>query len=388
MTLLILFALALFFIFCRFTLVKEGTAKVIVRLGAFKKMVMAWDGYELDENWNVIESQRRRSLFGGLRFVGIWPFDRVFRYPFRWRDIQLEKGEEKVIPHEEIIDYIWLRPDVYYTVIEDAETRPPERIPLTVQWLVTMRVVNPYKALFKAPSNWNENVMSRLNSLFRDFVAHYSADQILIFKEGELNVLWNEFKDHHLIKMFEEEWGIKVEGIEIRKVDVPPKYQESLAEIARAQGRAQQIIGSVLQSVAIATGQKLEEVQKRFKRNPEEFYRTHQVLINNVMSKLSMEEKAYLRIETPGAEGALGDFLRLIGAWQRMPGSPEKSSPVKQDSLEDEGNCEEAEQLEEKEKEKSPSSDLGLLGGLIEFLTFIVTLFSTVYLTLWLLSLK
>jgi regulator of protease activity HflC (stomatin/prohibitin superfamily) len=331
--LMVFVALALFFIFFRFTFVKEGTAKVIVRWGAFKKVVMAWDGYELNEDWdvNVIEPQRRRQrrrpLFGGLRFVGIWPFDRVFRYKFRWRDIQLEKGEEKVIPHEEVIDYILLRPDVYYTDIKDAETKPPERIPLTVQWLVTIRVINPYKALFKAPSNWNENVMSRLNSLFRDFVAHYSADQILMFKEQELSFLWNEFKDHHLIKMFEEEWGIKVEenGIEIRKVDVPPKYQEALAEIARAQGRAQQIMGSVLQGVAASTGQKLEVVQQEFRADPEEFYRTHQVLIHNVMSKLSMEERAYLRIETPGAEGALGDFLRLIGAWQRLPVRAEKT---------------------------------------------------------------
>jgi hypothetical protein len=32
-----------------------------------------------------------------------------------------------------------------------------------------------------------------------------------------------------------------------------------------------------------------------------------------------MEERAYLRIETPGAKGGLGDILRLIAAWQRMP---------------------------------------------------------------------
>jgi hypothetical protein len=42
------------------------------------------------------------------------------------------------------------------------------------------------------------------------------------------------------------------------------------------------------------------------------------------MTKLSMEERAYLRIETPGATGALGDFLRLIAAWQRMPRGRQK----------------------------------------------------------------
>jgi len=37
------------------------------------------------------------------------------------------------------------------------------------------------------------------------------------------------------------------------------------------------------------------------------------------MTKLSMEERAYLRIETPGATGFEGALLRLIGAWKRMP---------------------------------------------------------------------
>jgi hypothetical protein len=60
-------------------------------------------------------------------------------------------------------------------------------------------------------------------------------------------------------------------------------------------------------------------LRKNFERNPEEFYRKHKTVIDNTMTKLSMEERAYLRIETPGATGALGDLLRLIGAWQRMP---------------------------------------------------------------------
>jgi hypothetical protein len=91
---------AVLFLAClRFTKVEEGTAKAIVRLGAFRKIVMAWKDYELDEEWNVkpvSEIGKKLHLPGGLRFVGFWPLDKVYTYKFRWRGIELVEAKEKV----------------------------------------------------------------------------------------------------------------------------------------------------------------------------------------------------------------------------------------------------------------------------------------------------
>jgi hypothetical protein len=311
-----------------FTVVKEGTAKAVVRMGGFHKIIMAWKGFELDEEWNVKpveEVGKKLHLPGGLRFVGIWPLDKVYTYKFRWRGIEIVEAREKVEFREKVIDYILVRPDVYWTKIEGAETAPPERIPLDIEFLVTARVINPYKALFKAPPNWLENVLSRLNALFRDWVATKSLDEILAIRK-EPQKLWQELGNTDLIqKVFKEEWGILIEenGIQIRDVKLPPEYQRAAAiermEKMKAAGRAQEILGTVIAAVVAATGKEEREVQKEFEKDPKAFYEKHKITIDNIMSKLAMEEEAYLRIETPGATGLLGDFLRLVGAWQRMP---------------------------------------------------------------------
>jgi regulator of protease activity HflC (stomatin/prohibitin superfamily) len=313
-----------------FTVVKEGTAKAVVRMGGFHKIIMAWKGFELDEEWNVKpveEVGKKLHLPGGLRFVGIWPLDKVYTYKFRWRGIEIVEAREKVEFREKTIDYILVKPDVYWTKIEAAETAPPERIPLDIEFLVTARVINPYKALFKAPPNWLENLLSRLNALFRDWVATKTLDEILAIRK-EPEKIWEELGKADLIqKTFKEEWGILTEGIQIRDVKLPPEYAEAAAYERRkaleAAGRAEEIIGTFVEGVARALGKKKGEIQKMIFANPKKFIDKYKEIIemvwSGIINKLSMEERAYLRIETPGATGALGDLLRLIGAWQRMP---------------------------------------------------------------------
>jgi hypothetical protein len=204
--------------------------------------------------------------------------------------------------------------------------------------------------LFKAPPNWVENILAKLNAHFRDWVATKSLDEILALRKEPAKLLQDlKGLNRDLFeKVFEGEWGVLIEGIQIRDVGLPAPYKEAAArrkqleleaEARRTQfeieakARAAEIMGTVIEAVSTASGRKREEVEEEFRRNPEEFYKRHKTIVDNVMTKLSMEERAYLRIETPGAVGALGDLLRLIAAWQRMPrGGPAKSKREKRGS--------------------------------------------------------
>jgi hypothetical protein len=149
-----------------------------------------------------------------------------------------------------------------------------------------------------------------------------SIDLLLQLK-GES--FWELLKGAKVIEETLKKWGVVLadKGIEIREIGLPPEYQKAAAakraEELRAAGRAEEIIGTVISAVATAEGREKPEVQAEFRADPEAFYRKHQCIIDNTITKLSMEERAYLRIETPGAKGGLGDILRLIAAWQRMP---------------------------------------------------------------------
>jgi hypothetical protein len=311
-----------------FTIVKEGTAKAVVRMGGFRKIIMAWKGFELDEEWNVKsveEVGKKLHLPGGLRFIGIWPLDKIYTYKFRWRGIEIIEAREKVEFREKTIDYILVKPDVYWTKIEAAETVPPERIPLDIEFLVTAKVINPYKALFRAPPNWLENVLSRLNALFRDWVATKSLDQILQVRKKP-DKIWEELGKADLVqKTFREEWGILIEekGIQIRDVKLPPTYAEAAAREKQmefmARGIAAETVGAVIEMMARARGKEPKKIKEEINKDPkmrEEFLKLAQDLI---VRKMGIEGGAYVDIRVIGAEGIERMLLNALAAWRRMP---------------------------------------------------------------------
>jgi regulator of protease activity HflC (stomatin/prohibitin superfamily) len=333
---------ALFLIFFRFTIVGEGTAKAVVRLGGFKKVVMAWRDYELDKEWNVrpvAEIGKRFHLPGGLRFIGFWPIDSVYKYKFRWQGIEIVQGREKIEFREKILDYILVKPDVYWTKIEAAETAPPERIPLDIEFLITARVSNPYKALFIAPPNWLENVLSRLNGLFRDWVATKTLDDILAIRK-EPKKIWEELGKSDLIqKTFKEEWGILIEenGIQIRDVKLPPAYAEAAARERQmeleAKGIAAETVGAVIEMMARARGKEPKEITEEIDKDPkmrEEFLKLAQDLI---VRKMGIEGGAYVDIRVIGAEGIERMLLNALAAWRRMPTGKVKTKKEKEEKL-------------------------------------------------------
>lgn len=219
-----------------FTFVKEGTAKIIVRGDKFEKALIQWEGYTFDyeksgvKKWKVVEEEEPRHLFGGLRWYGFWPLLDVGFYHLRWWDLQLtEEGREKIQFHEEDLDYVLLKSDVYWAKIENAETK--DRIPIDAEFLVTMRVINPYKVIYVAPINWTENAMTRLSALFRSYVAGKKLDELLKAKEDS-QAICKELKKKDLIRrILEEEWGIQIEkgGIQLRDVALSPEYQKAAA---------------------------------------------------------------------------------------------------------------------------------------------------------------
>lgn len=392
----IVIGIAIGVVFLRFTIVKEGTAKAVMKLGKFDKTIFQWEGHWMDEDWSIWregeeeapkreekEKKVRGRILGGLWLYGVWPIHKTHKYRLRWADLhRVEEKEgtiEKAQFHDEELDHILLKPAVYWTKVFGAETIPPERIPVDVGVLVTMRVFNPYRFLFVAPPTPIEDILARIDALMRERNAHLTVDELLLVRA---EILWDGWKieregkeieisalkEEKLIKETLDKWGVKVaeKGVDIKKIDPPPKYSEALArrreleleaEAKRvsfkiaAEARAAEIMGTVIESVVTAEGRPKKEVEEEFRKDPKAFYEKHKTIVSNVMTKLSMETKSYLRIETPGAEQSpLGDFLRVIAAWLRMPMGREGEKEEKKEGREKKEEEESREKKEEKEK--------------------------------------
>ncbi|MBL7150262.1 MAG: hypothetical protein ISS84_01420 [Candidatus Pacebacteria bacterium] len=233
-----------------------------------------------------------------------------------------------------------LKPAVYWTKIFKVESCPPERIPVDIGILITMRIINPYNFLFIAPPTPLEDVLARIDALMRARVSMLTVDELIALR-SKSEVLWDGeeevtgLKDEKLIKETLPKWGLEIaeKGVDIKSIGLPPEYQKAAAAKREqemiASGRSEKIIGTLISSVARVEGREEKEVQADCQKDPKAFYAKHKIIIDNIMSQLSWEEGAGLRIETPGATAFGGEFLRLIGAWLRMPGGKGKEDRKK-----------------------------------------------------------
>ncbi len=242
-----------------FTFVSERTAKAIVKGGQFSRFLIQWEGHTLDSDGNVVEGREPWHPFGGLRFYGIWPIWDVFIYFLRWNDAHVSEerggGTRELKFHAKWLDYVPLGPHVYATKINKAETTSGtegalgtgERIPLDVEWVITMQVLNPYKAMFVAPPGWVEKALERLDAVLRGYITTHTLDQLLGVEGSEAEI-WSELGDHHFIQQtLKQEWGVLIpeNGIQIVDVTLPEDVQKAAqdqrVQQLRAQGTLQRV---------------------------------------------------------------------------------------------------------------------------------------------------
>jgi hypothetical protein len=217
-----------------FTFVPESKAKIVVRGDGVKKILFKYSGYAMDLEGNILQeteippqSLLRKSesrwtrLFGGLKWYGWWPLDDILVYKFRWTGIR-ESGE--IIRREEWIDYILLRSDVYWMKLEKAEDK--DLLPLDLEILLTLRVVNPYKALFNI-QNWLEAVINRSGPLMREYIAEHKFEELIAKKQQIGGEMRHSLEERGVLEEFYNNYGIKVEAIEIKDINPPTEYREA-----------------------------------------------------------------------------------------------------------------------------------------------------------------
>ena len=319
-----------------FTFVDEGTAKIVVKGGKFIKALIQWESHTFDRTetetkWNVVEEgtearttgavthKESRHLFGGLRFYGLWPISDIYGYRLRWTSIR-ENGEAS--QHDEILDSVMLKDMIYFAEIRGAEEK--NKIPLDIGLIITLRVINPYKALFNV-QDWLELVLNRIKPLFRERVANNTYDELLVKKQKIGGELWKKLKEEKLIEEFENDYGIKIKegGIEMKDITPPAIYQKAatqkyLAE-RESEKRAGETMGAVIHMMATSEGKSPDDIRTEIQGNSKlrkEFRGFCQDLIHR---RMAIDGKSYLDIRVTGAEGTEKSLLELISAWRRMP---------------------------------------------------------------------
>lgn len=226
-----------------FTFVKEGTAKVVVKGDQVIKILIQWKGYTLDEDWNVVKEgvwikdgkevppgtagakiyKEKWHPLGGFRYYGFWPIKDIYIYEFK-----IPKGESKegeiILAEKKYLDYILLKEKVYLSEIKDAEDI--NKLPLKIEFLYTIRVVNPYKALFRI-EDWLVAVILRCNAQARDIITRKSYEEWISEPQSMAEELKKRLEELKILKEFEQEYGILLKKVEVKSINPPPGYREA-----------------------------------------------------------------------------------------------------------------------------------------------------------------
>jgi len=315
-----------------FTFVLEGYAKVVVRAGKFQKTLIQWTGTTIDENGNVVNGEEFH-LFGGLRFYGWWPLDKIYEYKFRW--ISIDENGDFESRSEEKFDRVMLKPDVYGCLVQAAEDK--DLIPLDLKLVLEMRVVNPYKALFQI-QNWYEAVLNRIRPYVRDFVSIRQYAQLISQDERIGEQIQEKLGEGGIIHSFENEYGIEIVSLELKNIDPPQDIRErtlrKFSAQREAEARVEAMTGALITMLSRETGMEEEKVKEKLLAGnfPSVVLERNLELLKRDMS---LDRGALMDIRITGVDGlggTLASFAAILGGGSRgKPGKPTEPAEEKKE---------------------------------------------------------
>lgn len=230
------------------TFVPEGRAKMVVRGDAVMRILVQWKDHaqvSFDaadaalrpdvtavsprHNGDVVEYPTKKRFWGGLRFYGLWPLDDMYVYNFKWTNMT-QGGEPQ--PHDETMDHVLLKDDVYWATVKAAEDQ--NLLPLDVGLVLRLRVVNPYKALFKV-ENWLEVVVNMVEPSVRYVLSSKTYKDWVKLTTDLGDEIWKKLQEGDnggLVGTLRERYGIEFISLGVKSFD--PSSLESLDEARRA----------------------------------------------------------------------------------------------------------------------------------------------------------
>jgi len=268
-----------------FTFVKEGKAKLIFKGGQLVKTLIQYKGYVIDQTTGDLIEGEEKHLFGGLRWYGWWPLYDVVIYDFQWINVD---HEGNIVVHEkETLDYVLLKDDVYWAKVEKAEDL--NLLPLDVEVTLTIRIVNPSKAIFRV-QNWLETVINRIKPAVRDSVTSQRFEDLIKDKDAVGKRISDKIIEKGLLLEFEESYGVRVKAIEVKDINPPQQYREATLKEFLA-----------------------EQERKKITIEADAEKKRREIVAKGERKRIKME------YETIEQFGDLGKLLRTLEAVERSP---------------------------------------------------------------------
>jgi regulator of protease activity HflC (stomatin/prohibitin superfamily) len=139
-----------------------------------------------------------------------------------------------IIPVIEAQTKVDLRTTTY--AVEQQETITRDNVPIKINAVIWSRVINPARSLIEVRGVSNAVVQVAVTAL-RNVIGQHTLDAVLKDQESISQAL------QETIDRATEPWGVKVERVEMKNVEIPASMQRAMAQEAEAlrEKRARQI---------------------------------------------------------------------------------------------------------------------------------------------------
>jgi SPFH domain / Band 7 family len=320
-----------------FTFVPEGRAKIVVRADQFKRAIINWRGHVLvtpknsssfpnKDVWDVAESSPKNRLFGGLFFYGLFPLDDIYVYNFSWTNMRQNGDVEYHEP--KTIDYILLKEDVYLGVVEKAEDKAA--LPTDIKLVMTMKVMNPYKALFNV-QNWLETIMNRVRASVRNAFTEDTYDRWISEDQDLADRILEKLGDFRTIEC-EGRYGVEVRKVEVTDINPGESFRQAtlkkfLGE-KEAERLAVEISNTVINMMASIDGVTVKKMQEKIVGDPKLKLKYQNYCLKRFTDKMAAESGSWVKIDASAGAGIKKDLMEILAGLVRIPQGSKKRVEV------------------------------------------------------------
>jgi regulator of protease activity HflC (stomatin/prohibitin superfamily) len=116
---------------------------------------------------------------------------------------------------------------VVTAAVEQQETITKDNVPVKINAVVWYRILDPRSAVLEVRSVDNAVIQVALTTL-RTGIGQYTLDDVLKEQEAVSNMIGQK------IDAVTEPWGVKVERVEMKNVEIPESMQRAIAQEAEA----------------------------------------------------------------------------------------------------------------------------------------------------------
>lgn len=380
----VVFFLTMYFVWgpedvCWATFPSEGYTKGILIGNELKRFVGIPSDDAYTKDWDIVwvgdksaSLKNTKRSYWGMYLFG-WPFERIYYEKTEWE--RYYPNLKKSMPRRELLRQFTLLPYPFYIETVDAEDK--NRLGITLQTNVVMKIVNPKKALFKQATAWPDIVRGLIKggyvsyikrTTFNDMLASYDIGTDLLNKMPSPAEKPEDKPNESLKGMIERVYGVRIVSISVIDIVGADEDQQkainakAIAKLnrdailitadANAQKAAIETTGYAIKMLAqmVASINPADDEEKKkeslaaaeqmlrnmIEGEPEKFDKKYgerfKSCLDFVQRKMALEKGKFADIRTPDAQGATSDLLsllltsKLINAGESGGGTPPSSS--------------------------------------------------------------